>query len=506
MATQWPARWHTNSALAAVDEVTDQVWPLNDLASARVPPYPIAHFTLAPQGWVPIGPRITQQEYNERFAREFPQLMKCLPCPGIMVCGDAAAFPLGDALHHTTGIDFKIICLGAKDGLSYLNQFVARLRTTYKESQEELVVPGLINFKPLLEPQMQIVLRTYASPADALNDSDLPCAKICFDGEITYLTADGAFAHVYRVNNLSRPVLGFESRVAKHFRHGFAVAIPNFDETGAQIPTLGIQLGSQVGHVSYGILTSQPEPEIQSHSEPMNSNIAAMVLRMQGMRSRMRIASQHTYTGYMSHIHMLKSADIRDTIESIRKRPLTFQILALLQDLVGLSDHQVADLARDVLHGFRAGADQVMLQPKTLETDIQKLVDFNDQHGGERYSIWELRSQPIYVDLKKWLGPAYVSDPQHADVDPTILLVDLVANARKRIIESCPLCLEPILAASPGTAVLPCGHLLHWHTEQCGGLYQIVHMYGNAATCPMCRAQCCMSPVLPEPAKRVVLI
>jgi len=31
-------------------------------------------------------------------------------------------------------------------------------------------------------------------------------------------------------------------------------------------------------------------------------------------------------------------------------------------------------------------------------------------------------------------------------------------------------------------------------------------MYGNAATCPMCRAQCCMSPVLPEPAKRVVLI
>lgn len=80
---------------------------------------------------------------------------------------------------------------------------------------------------------IQIILRVYVHPAEVLLGFDLPCVRVCYDGNNVWMlrSARNAIINRYNLATGYQPFRTgtYESRLIKYYRRGYAIRVLNFD-------------------------------------------------------------------------------------------------------------------------------------------------------------------------------------------------------------------------------------------------------------------------------------
>jgi hypothetical protein len=204
--------------------------------------------TLIPDGWKSSAVRITQADYTDAFTAKFPLISEIFPIPNVVVCGGAAAWPLGDSNVEVGDIDLFIHSIDPLDMVA-LWQVVFNIASKIRaavladpnyEYMTEMLSPGLLTFVANKRSgidmhnaqralKIQIILRAFPSISGILHGFDVPSCCVAYDGRNTYMTYLSAYAHIYRVNvvNPKYRSTTYERRLVKYFGRGYAVAMPH---------------------------------------------------------------------------------------------------------------------------------------------------------------------------------------------------------------------------------------------------------------------------------------
>jgi ankyrin repeat protein len=78
---------------------------------------------------------------------------------------------------------------------------------------------------------VQLILRTFKSPAEVLMSFDVDCCAVGFDGKKVWCTPKAHYAMTHRVNtaDVTRRSFAYEYRLKKYNDRGYGVVIPNYD-------------------------------------------------------------------------------------------------------------------------------------------------------------------------------------------------------------------------------------------------------------------------------------
>jgi hypothetical protein len=209
--------------------------------------YNFAAPIFTPSPWTPLSKLPTQDEYNDIFYQEYPELRSILPRKNVCVCGGSAAWPLSKNSHQKpSDIDFFVHGLpneisdeGRFDRWDCVDGLMNAIRSEFAECVEAMS-PGIITIEAFRRKEhdptqsklkLQIILRAYFSASATLHGFDVPSCCVSFDGQRTYTTSLGAYAHILQANvvNPAYRSTTYEKRLVKYFKRGFALMLPHLD-------------------------------------------------------------------------------------------------------------------------------------------------------------------------------------------------------------------------------------------------------------------------------------
>ena len=242
------------------------LWSVNEWAAALPRQYKYVVQTLAPRHW-PVATPLRQEEFNRRFAAEFPEVATFLKTvKNVYVAGGAAAWPLGESSVKVGDVDFFIAGIDPTDRAALwgkVGEIVRKLRRAFTRASDddtrraviisEALSPGLVTItvrnvsaqhshQKVLR-KFQIILRAFPSVSSILHGFDVPACCVAYDGHRTRLTYLAAWAHAFRVNIVCPAYrsLTYERRLIKYFQRGFALALPHL-RRGALAKNVPLQL------------------------------------------------------------------------------------------------------------------------------------------------------------------------------------------------------------------------------------------------------------------------
>lgn len=273
-------RANARARIDAPDGKDRDLWTLEAVNHASPFSYKFDVPTIIPPNWqTPV--HTTQQEYTNRFAVMFPQVMSILPIRGVVVCGSAAAWPMG-SFKRPSDVDLFVVETPGVNLWDQVHTIVDKL-TKYCDLCliTEVMMPGLVVLKinqcnpnshgsrrlhhgsktgPI---KIQIILRAYKGVSSILHGFDVPSCCVAFDGETTYFTSLSAMAHVSRLN-LVVPAyrsLTFEARLAKYMDYGFGLILPEFGQAWSPgehvLPRMTITVREVQGLLAVGTVAPQ---------------------------------------------------------------------------------------------------------------------------------------------------------------------------------------------------------------------------------------------------------
>ncbi|MCE7958498.1 MAG: hypothetical protein DYH06_11265 [Acidobacteria bacterium ACB2] len=227
------------------------LWTVDQLRAAMPRQYKYVVPTFAPRHW-PTPVPISQEEYSARFEAKFPEVASIGPIEHVVIAGGAAAWPFGESRVKPGDVDLFICGIDPADEKalwSTVHNVVKKLTAAFLEGVDgvpprvraltQTMSPGVVTITAVTsseygyratgdEIKVQIILRAYPSLSAILHAFDVPSACVAYDWRRAYTTTLGAFAQVFRANVVVPAYRSttYESRLAKYFERGYALALP----------------------------------------------------------------------------------------------------------------------------------------------------------------------------------------------------------------------------------------------------------------------------------------
>ena len=233
------------SSRGSVDPPPPELWTADDLAACNPGPYKFRAPTFAPRPW-PMSTRVSQADYDRRFAAEFGIIHSILPIPNVCVAGGAAALPFAEAYMRAGDVD--IFIWGISDCTllwKKVDEVARKIRTAFMGAGgggavtiAERLTPGLVTFtvrygprdgRPATTHKVQIILRAFIDIPNILYGFDVPSCCVAYDGAVAVMTYLAAWSHAWRANivNPNYRSLTYEARLEKYHNRGYALVLPN---------------------------------------------------------------------------------------------------------------------------------------------------------------------------------------------------------------------------------------------------------------------------------------
>jgi hypothetical protein len=448
--------------------------------------YPVVTYT--PPTWTKSR-IVSQDEYNEAFAQQFPIVAAMLPIENVIVAGGAAGWPLCPS----TGGDVDLFIHGidpADDAGLWrkLDEIQHRMVAAIKSPRTaryrvivQVMTPGVLTVTfegngsdgnpPVLK--VQVILRAYKSVSAILHAFDIPAACVAYDGKFTWLTSLGAYAHVHRVNIVEPRYRSttYEVRLKKYFGRGFALALPWISRETlvkaqtTKLPFMDLHVYTTLGNFICGDIIL-PDGLPMSDYEPTNlsesgaawgcESINIRKLAMGNTRWVMGRVAEPEYDGMHQYHNMLDfrsgSPKFKDLLsrEQFQEKlkytvgglvdPGTGRIgIGVLRSLFGFSDAELMKFINAVHALFKKERTTKIDISKAMAPHVERLTRKYDQvpqaiewwikaDPGRQYTA---SLNPAIATPAEWYGAAHSAEPRAPESEATILaLLSMLEDIR----------------------------------------------------------------------------
>jgi len=509
--SEWPRSWGSAHKLVPVPISTDtHVWPIDHLHLDRSLTYNWCT-TIAPPRWAPDGLRPSQAEFSANFAVAHPEVAACLPHPGIMIAGGAAQSAMSGQTPQSD-VDAFIIAKTDEEALAVANSFMKRIRTAWKGPTIEFAVyPGLINLgvqdrvnDGVIKVKFQIIMRRFDSPGELLQSFDLQSCKVCYDGRVAYVTADGAYAQAFMVNALNPMGSRYVSRLVKYFDRGYAWTAPHSRGllgAAAQtvvLPWITIRVLETRGNVVIAactamkvVLSEYYGMYYKSMREDLSrNNMEAVWCMKNGEPAAFAIEYP------VSEIPDYKAAlpiktfvpNYDDYLKAIVPDDLKIYKVVQMRNILGVTPvhiKQMVDAAYEACVSNQTY--EITVHSQTLDPYRAAMFKYFNTVRNYTVQLMKTTMDNTQIPIDQFFGTHYDPSIKHnsvSDMDCKRLTAQFAQRARLYIRWECGMCRETIGEYDSNFVALPCGHRLHMSTGTCLGYNSRIH--GSA--CPTCSA------------------
>lgn len=362
-------------------------------------------------------------------------------------------------------------------------------------------------------PEMQLVLRAFASKNHITEGFDVGICGMSYDGTVTTLTDRAAWSLVNRMLKIEpwRASPTYEKRLRKYMlRFGLGLSAPDMDppegpcvielprmvlhvtyadENGAQVDICPVRpYGSaRVPDSDYDFLMEfDNEP---GHPGLLNTvlyrNVATVVGRgtyviVSSLYDDMPWLDRAEVEGHLTVSDFLSLDAYSSVIESLCRRRFIDESnieYKMLVKYLGFSDGDAGEIMRSIsYHGVLDIGDSLKRRKDAMIERFRSIA-------GSKVENWRIEDpgaqgngslNPEPMDARAYYGSEYREAPK------------LRSAPDESDLPVCAICLGPITVGA-NTAVLPCEHVFHLgKTAACGGFLSWTKE-GND-TCPYCRA------------------
>ena len=262
--------------LIKLDDMAAPIYTENDIGGSLI--IPKDHITI----YNPSSVINTQELYNNCMNTSYPLIGQILNnINGVVLCGGAALWGYMGKL-DTAPKDFDLFLynnqdLSDEEKIEFYNEkvkvIIDIIRSLYVDNYKIYIVKGVITINiPIIDTQVQIILKDYFSISEILHSFDLFSCCIAWDGKTTYFTKMAEWSLTYRINIILPEYRSrtYESRLIKYFNKGFAILFPFLnlknsiiisDEKTIHLPNLSITLYHTENNIAIGDI-SLPELDL----------------------------------------------------------------------------------------------------------------------------------------------------------------------------------------------------------------------------------------------------
>jgi len=236
-------------------------------------------------------------------------------------------------------------------------------------------------------PVVQVILRLFATPLDVIGDFDLGSCAVLWDGLAVGFTAVGRFAAERGANvvNLAAHRLTYEARLARYFRRGFDIVLPDLNVSvfllaEGRLPFLEVDLGdadqcpchfrpSSVVPRQAGAPPTRPPPSGGWDAYNEERRIAYVSSERQVLLTNIEALARGSHRGlharelYTPHLDMfaieprVDPSALRDLLRDSSYRLISTRLLKKLLGLDLASKLVVADLVHSDDYKARCAAE-----------------------------------------------------------------------------------------------------------------------------------------------------
>lgn len=516
-------------------------------AATAIYSYPVP--TIVPDAQRRVS-QVTSATYKLAFEDKFPVVQAVLDAVtlNVVVAGGAAAWPLGPRDYTPGDVDFFLYdpskyetpaarAAALTDRLEdFTEKLVQSCRTathTPPDTLTQYTSLGVMTFIVTWHSgrrdtanhvlKFQVVLRDYRSVSEILHGFDLGSSCVAYDGENVWMTAMGAWSHVYKANIVypwyRSPT--YEARLAKYFGRGYALAMPDLD-VGAlsagrtlTLPHMHLVCATVHGNVITGsvevpvsALRSADYDPHHEHCEPYTikyRNLQALV----GDGRYIRVDNDAGQPSWNRRSTTVRDLIIPETFECMmkqltapRRSPHSFSSLRSIGLTVGqakqlIHSEHVALAAdrggsicpKNVLAPYIDNVRQLYQTAGVIDWWVR--IDAGTQFTGSFY--------PRSEEPAEWYGAAVcLRQPVLTDQQTIVNLLAAMAVGQTRAQTSvfangcCALCQGFVACGDPNSIILACGHIFHWTSQapalSCQGVKAWLDL--GRAICPTCRTPC----------------
>ncbi len=523
-------------------DVDNDLWDLDDLSQLSGG-WDFQNPTFVPHVWKNQRKQICQREYDNMLRELSYEAIDFAKNEHIVIAGGAAAWPLFADQHlddsRPEDIDFFVFGVHPDDRDKLWS--IARKFITRFGGCRVCLAPGVITLSGH-GIRYQLILRAYETKSAIIHGFDLPASAILFDGETTYMSAMGVFAHLNMLNVVDprKRSPSYEYRLAKYFARGYGLVLPGLDmsalTTGVsnQLPHLTIRVINKGGNFAAGILAVNEETS-SSDYEPSDMLSDDESVGKTSLKSSIvcNIANGRTPVLYWSynqrsdgHNDRLSTLDENEMcrifapdgplVESVisarevqafldrftsaivtnhQTIGATVRCVSLKTNLGMTTDEAQAFASKTAALVAKYGAENVSIaravQPHhdRVKQNYQNVLAEKWWVTSDPQAQFTSSKQPCSETDEDWYGRFYDHDRIAVDADFIASESDrAMHNPPKKRPEpvfddgTCAICLGDVQSGGANTATLSCGHVYHLMSfPGCAGII------GNHNKCPKCR-------------------
>jgi ankyrin repeat protein len=179
----------------------------------------------------------SKDEFLARFDKLTQSILNFIDWNNVVVAGGLvnlalSTTPLTDLNSIDSDIDIFVYGVNEIQAQKTMNQIYESLKDIVPENKCVKTNMTITIILPKPFRHIQLVTKLYNSVGDLLNEFDLGCAKVAFDGKNVWTTIGGHFSLVNHTN-IYMPqcdMVAYKARLVKYSQRGYRVMIPGFDK------------------------------------------------------------------------------------------------------------------------------------------------------------------------------------------------------------------------------------------------------------------------------------
>ena len=179
----------------------------------------------------------SKEEFVERFDKLTQSILNFIDWNNVVVAGGLvnhaiSTAPLTDLNSISSDIDIFMYGVNEMQAQKLMNQIYESLKDIVPTNKCVKTNKTITIILPMPYRHIQLVTKLFNSVGDILNEFDLGCSKVAFDGKNVWTTIDGHFSLVNNTNVYSpyNNNSAYESRLVKYSHRGYRVMVPFFDK------------------------------------------------------------------------------------------------------------------------------------------------------------------------------------------------------------------------------------------------------------------------------------
>jgi len=152
----------------------------------------------------------------------------------VVIAGGYALWMIG-AINSTRDIDMFIYGLNPALAEQKIKEIIGYFQTNLTKEGYNVITrtdKSITFYNDYSDQPFQLILRNYHHPAEILLGFDLPCVRVCFDGNWFWMLRSAQFAIVNRCNTATgyQPFRTgtYEYRLVKYLNRGYGIRVPDF--------------------------------------------------------------------------------------------------------------------------------------------------------------------------------------------------------------------------------------------------------------------------------------